>query len=425
MPSGTTSAILRPVTDQTAVREAQSRQRRLTGVLFGGVALSSTAHIAAVTISTLAIDEITGSASLAGVPSAAAVVGTALGTTVLTIGVARRGRRPGLVLGYAIAALGALLCIVSVITASVAGLIGAMGLFGLGNASAHLSRYAAADMYPAARRGAALGTVVWAGTVGSVAGPALLQPSGRLALSLGRSEMVGAYLVALVFLGLAALLYLVALRPDPMTLASEAPSARRVAWSALASAFKLPQVRVALSAMVAGQIVMVMIMTATPLHIRHHGSDLGIVGLVMSAHTLGMFALSPITGRLADRFGGLRVALAGMSLLAVAAIGAALGPSDSTPALVGLLWLLGFGWNMTFVSGSSMLTAGVDTNVRARLQGSVDSVTWISGAVAAVGSGLLYQASDYRVLGFVGLALLVAPCAVLLANRRLPAIAET
>jgi MFS family permease len=412
------------MTDQVIERESYARQRRLTGVLFGGVALGSTAHIAAVTISTLAIDELTGSANLAGVPGAAAVVGTALGTTLLTVGIARRGRRPGLVLGYASAALGALLCIVAVAASSVIGLIGGMALLGLGNASGHLSRYAAADMYPASRRGAALGMVVWAGTVGSVAGPALLQPSGRFAISLGRSELVGAYMVAFVFLALAGVLYLVALRPDPTSLASEAPNKRRVAWSALATAFRLPQVRVALSAMVAGQVVMVMIMTATPLHIRHHGSDLGIVGLVMSAHTLGMFALSPITGRLADRFGGRSIALAGMSLLGISAIGAAIGPIDSTAALVGLLWALGVGWNMTFVSGSSMLSAGVESDVRARLQGSVDSVTWISGAVAAIGSGVLYQASDYRVLGLIGLGLLAAPVVIVLRNRNLAAVAR-
>ncbi len=400
-------------------------QRRLTGVLFGGVALGSTAYIAAVTISTLAIDEITGSAALAGVPGAAAVVGTALGTTALTVSVARRGRRPGMVAGYTLAALGAVTCILAVTASSVVGLIGGMALIGLGNASTHLSRYAAADMYPPERRGAALGMVVWAGTVGSVAGPALLQPSGRLAESLGRSELVGAYLVALVFLLLAGLLYFGGLRPDPTSLAPEPPSRARVAWPALAAAFRLPQVRVALSVMVAGQVVMVMIMTATPLHIRHHGSDLGIVGLVMSAHTLGMFALSPVTGRLADTFGPMRVATAGMAVLAGSAVGAAVGPIHSTAALVGLLWALGVGWNMTFVSGSSMLSAGIDSGVRARLQGSVDSLTWISGALAAIGSGLLYQSRDYRALGLIGVALLVAPVVVVLHNRRLLAAAET
>lgn len=399
-----------------------SKQRRLTWVLFGGVALGSISFIAAVTISTLAVDQITGSANLAGVPGAAAVLGTALGTTALTVGVSRRGRRPGLVAGLVLGALGALTAIVALAASSVVGLIAGMALLGLGNASGHLARYTAADMYPAHRRGAALGLVVWAGTIGSVAGPALLQPSGRLATSLGRSELTGGYMVALVFLLLAAALYQIALRPDPTTLASETPSKTRVSWAALGAAFRLPQVRTAISAMVAGQVVMVMIMTATPLHIHHQGSDLGIVGLVMSAHTLGMFALSPIVGRLADRFGGVRVAVSGMVLLAAAAIGAATGPNHSTVALVVILWVLGVGWNMTFVAGSSMLTAGVDPGLRARLQGSVDSLTWTSGALAAVSSGLLYQATDYRVLAWIGLGLLFLPAMVILNNRPEPVV---
>jgi MFS family permease len=182
-------------------------------------------------------------------------------------------------------------------------------------------------------------------------------------------------------------------------------------------------VKVALSSMVAGQVVMVMIMTATPLHIRHHGSDLGIVGLVMSAHTLGMFALSPLTGRLADRWGGLRLATTGMVLLGLSALAAAFGPTESTPVLIVTLFTLGVGWNLAFVAGSSMLTAGVAADIRPRLQGTVDSLTWGSGAVAAIASGLVYQVTDYRTLGLLGLVLLVAPVTVMIRHRRLPAIA--
>ena len=150
--------------------------------------------------------------------------------------------------------------------------------------------------------------------------------------------------------------------------------------------------------MTAGQVVMVMIMTSTPLHIHHHGSDLGIVGLVMSAHTLGMFALSPLTGRLTDRWGGYRVIMWGMALLGLSALVAAYGPNDSTTLLVVVLFALGYGWNLAFVAGSSMLTIGVGSDIRSRLQGRVDSLTWTAGALASVSSGVIYQASDYRAI---------------------------
>lgn len=388
--------------------------------MFSGVALGSTAYIAAVTISTLAVDEIVGSATLAGVPSATATVGTAVGTTLLTLGVARRGRRPGLVTGYTAAAVGSLVAGGALLGRSLPLLLLAMALLGLGNASNHLARYTAADLYPADRRGAALGMVVWGGTVGSVLGPALLQPSGRLAVDLGRSELLGGYLVSAVFMVCALVLYLIALRPDPASLAIGTVVAGERARGGLSAAFKLPQVRVALSAMIAGQVVMVMIMTSTPLHIHHHGSDLGIVGLVMSAHTLGMFALSPVTGRLADRWGSYRVITGGMVLLGLSALGGAYGPNESTTLLVVVLFVLGVGWNLAFVGGSSLLAVGVDGSIRSRLQGRVDSMTWGSAALASVSSGVIYEATDYRTIALIGLLLLVAPVIVVVTHRRVP-----
>jgi MFS family permease len=399
-------------------------RKRLTAVLFSGVALGSTAYIAAVTISTLAVDEIAGSASLAGVPSATATLGTALGTTLLSRSVARRGRRPGLITGYASAVIGSVLAIVGLGARSLPVLLAGMAMLGLGNASGHLARYTAADLYPAGRRGAVLGTVVWAGTIGSVLGPSFLQPSGRIALDLGRSELLGGYLVSVVFMTLALILYFVALRPDPASLAIDRAEPGGGGRPALWPAFRVPQVRVALSAMIAGQVVMVMIMTSTPLHIHHTGSNLATVGLVMSAHTLGMFAFSPITGRLADRWGGYRVVPTGMALLALTALGAALGPNSSTLLLVVVLFLLGVGWNLAFVGGSSMLAVGVGGDIRSRLQGRVDSMTWVSGALASITSGVLYQATDYRTISLMGLALLAIPVLVIVRHRPVPAPAR-
>jgi MFS family permease len=400
-------------------------RRRLTSVLFAGVALSATAYIAAVTVSTLAADEILGAATLSGVPSATATLGTALGATLLTRSVVRRGRRPGLVAGYAFGVVGCLVAIAAFGVGSFPLLLLGMALLGLGNASTHLARYTAAEMYPQDRRGAALGTVVWAGTIGSVLGPALLQPSGRVAIDMGRSELVGGYLVGVVFLAVAFGLYLVGLRPDPATLAVDRPDLDQGKPPALGPAFRMPMVRVALTAMIAGQVVMVMIMVSTPLHIHHHGSDLGIVGLVMSAHTLGMFALSPLTGRLSDRWGAIPVILLGMAVLGLSALGAAYGPSESTAWLVIVLFGLGYGWNLAFVAGSSLLTMGVGSDIRSRLQGRVDSLTWGSAALASISSGVIYQATDYTMISVIGLLLLAGPLVVVLRNRNIPLAARS
>lgn len=401
-----------------------SQRSRLTATLFGGAALGTTGYIAAVTVSTLAVEEITGRATLSGLPGALAVAGTAVGTTLLTLRVGERGRRPGLILGYFLGTLGAVTAVLAIVAGSFPLLLVGMAVTGLGRASNQLARYTAAELYPPDRRASALSVIVWAGTIGSVVGPSLLQPSGRITSAWGTSELGGGYLVTAVFMAAAMALYLIALRPDPMTIAHDQHDAADTAAAGFGDSFHQPHVRVALAALIAGQVVMVLIMTATPLHIRHGGSDLATVGLVMSAHTLGMFAFSPITGRLADRIGRYQTVIISLVVLGLSALLAATIPADSTPALLVALFLLGVGWNLGFVAGSALLTVGFAPGLRARLQGRADSITWMSSAVASVSSGYLFQVFDYRILSLVGLVLLVVP-ALVVTRHRVGALAVT
>lgn len=392
-----------------------SARRRLTFTLFSGAALGTTGYIAASTVSTLVVEEMTGTATLAGLPGAIAVLGTALGTSLLTARIAAHGRRPGLLAGYACGALGATVAVLAVAAGSLLLLLVGMAALGIGNASNQLARYTGAEMFEVERRASALSLIVWAGTVGSVVGPSLLEPGGVLATGRGVSELAGGYLIAVLTMGAALLTYFLALRPDPARLAVDI-------WSspvrpALGDAFRRPHVKVALASLIAGQVVMVMIMIATPLHIRHHGFDLGVVGLVMSAHTLGMFAFSPLTGRLADVVGRYRTILAGIAVLGVAAILAATAPTGSTGMLLLALFLLGLGWNLGFVAGSALLTTGFAPELRARVQGRADSITWMASATAGLASGAFYQVTDYRLVSLAGLGLLALPLAVVLRHR--------
>jgi MFS family permease len=392
-----------------------SVRRRLTLTLFTGAALGTTGYIAAATVSALVVEDLTGRATLAGLPGAIAILGTALGTSLLSMRVADRGRRPGLVGGYAAGALGATAAVLAVALQSITLLLAGMVILGLGNASNQLARYTGAELFPPDRRASALSLIVWAGTIGSVVGPSLLKPGGVLATDRGVSELAGGYIVALVAMAAAMLVYLLALRPDPASLAvdtwtvSERPR--------FGDAFSRPHVKVALAALISGQVVMVVIMIATPLHIRHHGFDLGIVGLVMSAHTLGMFALSPITGRVADLIGRYRTILLGLAVLAASAIMAATAPTTSTGVLLVALFLLGLGWNLTFVAGSALLTVGFAPELRARVQGRADSITWVSSALASLSSGIFFEFTDYRIVSLAGLALLAIPLSIVLRNR--------
>jgi len=394
-------------------------RRRLTAVLFSGAGLGTTGFIAAVTVSTLAVQDITGSALQAGLASATAVVGSATGTNLMALSVPRLGRRPGMAAATLVAAVGGVVGVVAVSTAQLWLLLGSMFLIGFGQAATHLSRYAAGDMYPVAARAGAIGLVVWAGTIGSVTGPALLEGSANVANALRLPELAGGYLAAAVFMGLAMLLYLVALRPDPSRLVvADSPDSVIGSRPGLAAGLARPKVRLALVALVVGQLVMVLIMTGTPIHIRDHGHGLSLIGLVIGGHTFGMFAFSPLTGKLANRFGRVPVMMSGQGVLLVAALMAALSPATSTPLLVASLFLLGLGWNLGFVSASALVGEGLEPAVRARLQGVVDGMTWTSSAVAAISSGALLQVGGFQLLAILGGCLVVIPAVALLRLRR-------
>ncbi|MEX0795321.1 MAG: MFS transporter [Acidimicrobiia bacterium] len=392
-----------------------STRRRLTITLFSGAALGATGYIAAATVAGLAVEELTGRATFAGLPGAVAIAGTAVGTSVLTMNISERGRRPGLIIGYSMGALGAAMAVFAMVVSSLWFLLVGMAVLGLGHASNQLARYAGAELYPPNRRASALSLIVWAGTIGSVLGPVLLEPGGALSTARGYSELAGGFLITFAFMLAAATLYLVALRPDPATIGFDGPVA--TGRPSFGDAFRRPHVKVALAAMVAGQVVMVLIMVATPLHIRHHGFSLGIVGLVMSAHTLGMFAFSPLTGRLADRIGRYRTIMIGLFLLGASAVLAAVAPTTSTPVLLLALFLLGLGWNLGFVAGSALLTVGFAPDLRARIQGRADSITWLSSGVASIASGVVFEASDYRFLALLGLVLLLIPLVIVTRHR--------
>jgi len=171
-------------------------------------------------------------------------------------------------------------------------------------------------------------------------------------------------------------------------------------------------------ALVFSQLVMVLIMTMTPLHMTEHGHDLGAVGIVLSAHTLGMFAFSPVSGRLSDRFGPVAVIFLGTAVLAISSAMAALAPPDGGDVLLLALFLLGLGWNFGFVAGSTLLSGSLEIHERTRIQGVADAMIWSSAAAASLGSGFVMAVVGYTALGVMGALAVLVPVAVMLSHRR-------
>ncbi len=378
-------------------------------MLFSGVAISRTGYIVAITMTTLVAKDMLGSATLAGLPGAISVLGTALGGNRLSALMDRIGRRRGLSVGYGILAVGAVGAATATALGSFPLLVIAMAVFGTGASADNLARYAAADVYPAHRRGSAIAFVVWAGTIGSVAGPSLLDPSEAVGRFLGIDPLAGAYVLAGFAAAIALGVVSVMLRPDPLEFADRGDPIDIGARPPLS-----PLVWTALVVLAVGHVVMVLIMVMTPIHLRDNGHGLGTVGLIISAHTLGMFALSPLTGMVADRIGRLPVILAGHILLAVAALLAAAADESATGLLALALFLLGLGWNFSFVAGSALLTEGANPAVRVRRQGLGDAIVWTSAAIAGLGSGFLLTASSYAVLSIVAASFTVLPVVLVL-----------
>jgi MFS family permease len=309
--------------------------------------------------------------------------------------------------------------IAAVIEGSFPLLMVAMFTIGLGRSGDSLSRYLVADLYPVGRRASAIGWMVWVGTIGAVLGPNSLDASGRFAENLGLPRLSGAYMVTLVAYGLVTLGYTLFLRPDPSTLVfKESQTEESTERAPLSQLFRPHGVRIALAVLVTGHVVMVLIMTMTPLNLKLAGHDLGTIGLVMSSHIVGMFVLSPLTGRLVDRFGRLPVILLGQVMLLIAAVAALLAPATHVGFVAAALFLLGLGWNLGFVAGSALLSSGLPLQHRARLQGVTDSFIWASAALASATSGLILSAFGYDALCLIGALLLVIPATVIFRYQR-------
>jgi len=390
------------------------QRRRAFGALFTGVAVSTTGFLASNTVNGLIAEDLTGTTTWSGLPAAASVLGTAAGATALAAVVRRSGPRTGLTIGYAVATVATLAASVAISSRGFVAFVVSMFVFGLGFGSNRLARYVAADLYPPEQRATMIGWIVWAATIGAVAGPALLAPSRDAADTVGINGLIGPYLVCAIACVLSTGAMLTAPRAMDAPPLRGRTDARLVPLSTL---LRDPGVTLALTSMVSGQFVMVLLMTMTPLHIRHEGHGLGAIGLVISAHTLGMYALSPLTGRMGDRFGRIPLLVTGVATLVLAGfVGMTAG--GSYPQLLAALLLLGIGWNLGFVGGSALLTDSVTPAERVRVQGLGDALVWGGGALASIGSGWMLEHSGFAMLSGLGSILALAPVAALVRYRR-------
>ncbi|MEV4169794.1 MFS transporter [Nonomuraea sp. NPDC049709] len=358
-------------------------------------------------LSSVLVDELSGSTVISGFAGTATVLGAALLALPTAKASGSGGRRAGLSLAYAAALAG---CAISVLAISLRTwplLLAGLVLVGGGSAGGLAARYSATDLSPKDRSARHLSLVVWASTIGSVAGPNLAKPADQIGMRLGLVEKAGPFAFAALAFALALVVVIGFLRPDPLKLARELNGAReegggrnrtiRTAWQTLRTT---PMARRALVMIAISHTAMVSVMSMTPVKLHHDGSNLDVIGLVISLHIAGMYVLSPVVGWLADKAGKVPVLVLGMALLlSASALAGTAGHRvwQVTAALV----LLGLGWSCGLVAGSALVTESVPIERRPAVQGLSDLLMNVCGATGTIVAGAIVGLLGYGVLGLV------------------------
>ncbi|WP_431887284.1 MFS transporter [Nocardiopsis alba] len=399
-------------------------QRRVLTVLVVAQVLSGAGLAAGITVGALLAQEMLGGSGWAGLPTALFTMGSAAAAVLIGRTSQRLGRRTGLAAGYAAGAVGALGVVAAAMADSVALLFVSLFVYGAGTATNLQARYAGADLATPGSRGRALSTVMVATTLGAVVGPNLVERLGALARALGIPELSGPFLLAAAAYASAALVLWLLLRPDPLltALAREAGVEGVAVKDDAGSDGDRRMLLLGATVMVLSQLVMVAIMTMTPIHMIGHGHSVGAAGLVIAVHVAAMYLPSPISGLLVDRVGRLPVAAASGVTLVAAGVMAALAPPASVPLLALALALLGLGWSFGLVSGTAIITDAAPTAARAKVQGTVDVAIAVAGAGGGLASGMVVAAGSYALLSLAGGVLALAFLPVIVWSARAEAV---
>jgi MFS family permease len=391
-------------------------RRRIVGSLFGGQSLFSAALIISFTLTSIIAVDLSGNENVAGLPSTVSLISRAALAVPIGWLLDRLGRRLGLSIGYMIGILGAIISAWSVISGSLVGFLAGAALFGGSRASSEQTRYVAAEIFPSQSQSKVIGWIVFAGTIGAVLGPLLVGPATSLAENLGLLAYAGPFIVAGLLLLVAGLLTFALLRPDPQKIGQDLAAYERGSGQendmqeeearSLRQIFANSYAFLALAAMTIGQLVMVMLMVITPVYMNHNDHGTQAISWIIMAHTLGMFGLSGVTGGLVSRFGRLTMIAAGAGVLIVACF---LAPvSTDLPLLALSLFLLGLGWNFSFVAGSTLLSDQLHTIERGRAQGAGEMSVAIGAGLGSLASGVIFARGDILAVSIVGLAFSLA-----------------
>ncbi|MGY2612659.1 MFS transporter [Bacillus pretiosus] len=382
--------------------------------MFGGAGLA-----AGITVGALLAQQMLGTDAYAGLPAAMFTMGSAVAAFFVGKLSQKHGRRIGLAGGFIVGGLGAIGVVVAALTNSIILLLVSLLIYGAGTATNLQARYAGTDLANKKQRATAISITMVMTTFGAVAGPNLVGVMGRFAHSIGIPELAGPFILSAAAFILAGLVLFVMLRPDPLLIANmieiykQEHTYKGQAVTEEATENKRG-ITVGAIVMILTQIVMVAIMTMTPVHMGHHGHGLSAVGLVIGFHVGAMYLPSLVTGMLIDKIGRTTMSIAGGVILLAAGVIAAIAPSDSLILLIVALSLLGLGWNLGLISGTAQIVDATIPSTRAKTQGKIDVFIALAGASGGAMSGMVVANSSYAALSLAGgvLAFMLIPVVI-------------
>ncbi|MEU6662784.1 MFS transporter [Streptomyces sp. NPDC046821] len=398
-------------------------RRRVTAVLVASQILGGLGVATGVALAAVLAKQVSGDEALSGLAPTATVAGTALLSVPLAALMTSRGRRPGLVMAYLIGAIGAGVVVLAAVVGNFPLLLIGMAGFGAASSANLQARFAAADLAEPERRARAISNVVWATTIGAVLGPNIAAPAGRSVSGLGIPAAAGPFVWASGVFLVSAVMVQLLLRPDPLLAAralappEESSAAGRSIRAGFAAVAASPRARLALVTVAIAHTAMVSVMSMTPIDLGHHGASIDLIGLVISGHIAGMYAFSPVMGRLSDRLGRLSVIGLSVGLLACATLLAGTAGDNHGQTAAGL-FLLGLGWSAGLVSGSALLTDSVPQAARAAAQGLSDLTMNTAAGVGGAAAGLIVATASYGWLTLAAACLLLPLAGLALFTRR-------
>ena len=385
--------------------EIELIQRKTIRVLALGQVLGGFGLGSVLSIGSLLARDLSGSEAWAGSAATFSTLGAAIWAIPLSRLAYARGRRVSLASGAALAITGAIAVIESANLRLFPLLLLGIFLLGAGSATSLQARFAATDIPMPGKTGRSIGLVVWATTIGAVTGPNLFGPGDQLGEALGLPPMTGPFLFTVAAQIGSTLVFWFGLRPDPLLYAQklETKTKNKISLkSALQTLKENPVPRFAIFAVALSHMVMVSVMSMTPVHMQDMGYDLVVVGFTISLHIAGMYALSPVMGILADKIGKVQLILLGQFMYLLAIAFAGFGDMDRVQVTIGLT-LLGLGWSASTVAGSALLASSVPANEKTNVQGVSDSTMNLSGAIGGGIAGSILSLVAFNGLNFVAL----------------------